>query len=85
VGSVARTIVPSQRASVCLGHGHTIKIFGGSRRNVRSSSAASHLIDTVADIDPRWLDGVDTIGLTSGASVPETLVTQVISSLAGRG
>ncbi len=46
---------------------------------------ASHLIDYAAEIDPTWLDGVATVGLTSGASVPEVLVRDVLSYLAQRG
>jgi 4-hydroxy-3-methylbut-2-enyl diphosphate reductase len=52
---------------------------------VQAGAADAHLIDTVADIDPSWLDDIDTIGLTSGASVPEILVSQVIEYLAERG
>lgn len=46
---------------------------------------ASHLIDYADEIDPAWLDGVTTVGLTSGASVPEVLVRDVLAHLAERG
>ena len=46
---------------------------------------ASHLIDYADEIDPTWLDGVTTVGLTSGASVPEVLVRDVLTYLAERG
>lgn len=39
-----------------------------------AGSDAAHLVDYAEDIDPAWLDGVTTIGVTSGASVPEVLV-----------
>ncbi|QLB15606.1 4-hydroxy-3-methylbut-2-enyl diphosphate reductase [Mannheimia granulomatis] len=39
------------------------------------------LIDGPQDIDPAWLDGVKTIGITAGASAPEVLVQSVISHL----
>ncbi len=42
---------------------------------------AAHLIDSAADIDPVWLEGVDVVGLTSGASAPDVLVTEVIDHL----
>jgi 4-hydroxy-3-methylbut-2-enyl diphosphate reductase len=45
----------------------------------------SHLVDFAQEIDEDWLDGVETIGLTSGASVPEILVKDVLSFLAERG
>jgi 4-hydroxy-3-methylbut-2-en-1-yl diphosphate reductase len=46
---------------------------------------AAYLVDDASDIDPGWLDGVSTVGLTSGASVPEELVTGVLERLAGQG
>ncbi len=41
----------------------------------------SRLIDGAEDIDPTWLVGVETIGITAGASAPEVLVQSVISHL----
>ncbi|OBU02957.1 4-hydroxy-3-methylbut-2-enyl diphosphate reductase [Morganella psychrotolerans] len=41
----------------------------------------SYLIDSADDISPDWLKGVDTIGLTAGASAPDVLVQQVIRRL----
>ncbi|MCB0923796.1 MAG: 4-hydroxy-3-methylbut-2-enyl diphosphate reductase [Mycobacterium sp.] len=46
---------------------------------------AAHLIDYAEDIDPAWLDAVTTVGVTSGASVPEILVRGVIDRLAELG
>lgn len=45
----------------------------------RARGAAAELIDDVDDIDEAWLSGVDVVGLTSGASAPEALVTQVVA------
>ena len=42
---------------------------------------ASKLIDDPNDIQPNWFDGVQTIGVTAGASAPEELVQSVISRL----
>jgi 4-hydroxy-3-methylbut-2-enyl diphosphate reductase len=45
----------------------------------------AHLVDFAGEIDPGWLDGVGTVGVTSGASVPEVLVGEVLDWLAERG
>ena len=45
----------------------------------------SHLVDFAQEIQEHWLDGVETIGLTSGASVPEILVKDVLVFLAEHG
>jgi 4-hydroxy-3-methylbut-2-enyl diphosphate reductase len=46
---------------------------------------AAHLVDYADDIDPSWLEGVTTVGVTSGASVPEVLVRGVLERLAEYG
>lgn len=45
----------------------------------------AHLVDFADEIDESWLDGVSTVGVTSGASVPEVLVDGVLEWLAQRG
>lgn len=45
----------------------------------------SHLVDYAHQIDPGWFDGVKTVGVTSGASVPEILVRDVIELLDRNG
>ena len=42
----------------------------------------SKLIQRAEEIDPRWLDGIETVGLTAGASAPEVLVREVVDALA---
>ncbi|GAA5158754.1 4-hydroxy-3-methylbut-2-enyl diphosphate reductase [Ornithinimicrobium tianjinense] len=44
-----------------------------------------HLVDYADEIDESWLEGVTTVGVTSGASVPEVLVRDVLDWLAERG
>ncbi|MFB8084061.1 4-hydroxy-3-methylbut-2-enyl diphosphate reductase [Streptomyces sp. NPDC055992] len=50
-----------------------------------AGAGASHLVDGADEIDEAWLDGVSTVGVTSGASVPEVLVDGVLAWLAERG
>jgi 4-hydroxy-3-methylbut-2-enyl diphosphate reductase len=48
-------------------------------------AADAQLVDYAENIDESWLDGVTTVGVTSGASVPDELVQGVLTWLAGRG
>ena len=62
----------------------------GSRNSSNSvalgaGATAAHLVDDATGIDEEWLTGVETVGLTSGASVPEDLVQGVLTWLAQRG
>ena len=50
-----------------------------------AGSDAAYLVDYAEDIDPNWLEGVTTVGVTSGASVPEVLVRGVLERLAEFG
>ncbi len=52
---------------------------------LEAGSRAAHLVDDASEIDEAWLEGVRTVGLTSGASVPELLVQEVMAWLAARG
>ncbi|MGA0121945.1 MAG: 4-hydroxy-3-methylbut-2-enyl diphosphate reductase [Gaiellales bacterium] len=45
----------------------------------REAGVQSHLIEDESEIDPDWLEGVQRIGITSGASAPERLVRRVIA------
>ena len=51
----------------------------------RASGVAGHLIDDETEIDERWLDGVRTVGISSGASAPERLVTRLCDWFRDRG
>ena len=46
---------------------------------------AGYLIDYATQVEDKWFEGVETIGVSSGASVPEILVTDLLSELAARG
>jgi 4-hydroxy-3-methylbut-2-en-1-yl diphosphate reductase len=51
----------------------------------RSEGAEAYLIDDECDLDPAWLEGHESVGLTAGASSPEVLVERVVSRLAELG
>ncbi|MGH3427577.1 MAG: 4-hydroxy-3-methylbut-2-enyl diphosphate reductase [Mycobacteriales bacterium] len=52
---------------------------------LEAGAKSSYLVDFAHEIDEAWLGGVMTVGLTSGASVPEELVDEVLDWLAKRG
>ncbi|MEU6711144.1 4-hydroxy-3-methylbut-2-enyl diphosphate reductase [Nonomuraea sp. NPDC046802] len=52
---------------------------------LNAGADAAYLVDRAADADERWLAGVETIGVSSGASAPELLVGQLLDWLAERG
>jgi 4-hydroxy-3-methylbut-2-enyl diphosphate reductase len=51
----------------------------------REQGASSHLIDNHLQVDESWLDGVETVGITSGASAPEELVERLVAYFRDRG
>jgi len=51
----------------------------------RAAGVAGHLIDDETEIDERWLDGVRTVGISSGASAPERLVARLCDWFRARG
>jgi 4-hydroxy-3-methylbut-2-enyl diphosphate reductase len=50
-----------------------------------ANGVASHLIDDETEIDESWMDGVEVVGVTSGASAPERLVDRVCDWFRARG
>lgn len=65
---------------------------GNSSNSVRlvevaleAGATSAYRVDSASEIDPTWLDGVTTVGVTSGASVPEILVNEVLAYLADQG
>ena len=52
---------------------------------LEAGAKASHRVDNAGEIDESWLEGVDSVGVTSGASVPDELVQGVLDFLVSRG
>ncbi|AVZ41207.1 MULTISPECIES: 4-hydroxy-3-methylbut-2-enyl diphosphate reductase [unclassified Dietzia] len=52
---------------------------------LQAGARDAHLVDYAKEIDTSWLEGVTTVGVTSGASVPELLVRGVVDLLADHG
>jgi 4-hydroxy-3-methylbut-2-enyl diphosphate reductase len=50
-----------------------------------AGAKAAYRVDFASEIDEAWFEGVETVGVSSGASVPEELVDEVLAYLAERG
>jgi 4-hydroxy-3-methylbut-2-enyl diphosphate reductase len=55
------------------------------REVAANRGVAAYLIDTAKEINQDWLEGVESIGITAGASAPEILVDEVVASLHKNG
>jgi 4-hydroxy-3-methylbut-2-enyl diphosphate reductase len=84
-----------QAAVKAMAPGCDVVIVVGSRNSSNSvrlvevakdaGAKSAYLVDDAGEVDEAWLDGATTIGVTSGASVPELLVEGVLGKLAALG
>jgi 4-hydroxy-3-methylbut-2-enyl diphosphate reductase len=83
-----------QTAVKNVAHGADVVLVVGSRNSSNSNRLVevsqnlgtnSFLIDKAEDIQPEWLNGVDTVAVTAGASAPEVLVQDVVGYLQTKG
>ena len=52
---------------------------------LEAGAKSSHRIDNVSELREEWFEGVESVGVTSGASVPDVLVQELLAELAERG
>ncbi len=79
-----KAVIPQCQVLLVVGS----KNSSNSRRLVevcQREGIPAYLVDDCSEVDPRWLDGVDTAAVTAGASAPENLVRDLIASLARFG
>ncbi len=83
--AAVKTIAPEVELFLVVGSANS----SNSVRMVEVAKAAgartAYLVENAASIDEAWLDDVSSVGLSSGASVPEVLVQEVVAWLAARG
>ncbi|RSX57267.1 4-hydroxy-3-methylbut-2-enyl diphosphate reductase [Bifidobacterium samirii] len=54
-------------------------------RDALAGRGEAHRVDDAGELDPAWFDGVESVGVSSGASVPDALVAGVVDALDGLG
>jgi 4-hydroxy-3-methylbut-2-en-1-yl diphosphate reductase len=82
---VVKQIAPSCDVVLVVGSRNSSNSVRLREVAVDAGARAGYLIDYASEIDPEWLAGAGTVGLTSGASVPEDLVDEVLGRLAELG
>ncbi|MFZ0158693.1 MAG: 4-hydroxy-3-methylbut-2-enyl diphosphate reductase [Kineosporiaceae bacterium] len=80
-----KKIAPSCDLMVVVGSSNSSNSVRLVEVALEHGARAAHRVDWADEIDTAWLDGVSTVGVTSGASVPEVLVRGVLDRLAELG
>lgn len=80
-----KEIAPECGVVIVVGSGNSSNSVRLGEVAVEAGADASYRIDNATELQEEWFDGVTTVGLTSGASVPEVLVEGVLEWLAERG
>lgn len=83
--SAIKVIAPQCEVVIVVGSGNSSNSVRLVEVALEAGAGASYRVDHAGEIDSRWLEGVTTVGLTSGASVPEILVDEVIALLRSHG
>jgi len=83
--AAVKTIAPDVELFLVVGSANSSNSVRMVEVAAAAGARAAHLVENAAAIDERWLAGVTSVGLSSGASVPEILVREVLDWLAERG
>ena len=80
-----KTIAPDCDVMVVVGSGNSSNSVRLAEVALDSGATAAYRVDDAGELDATWFADADTVGLTSGASVPEVLVDEVLDWLADLG
>ena len=80
-----KVIAPRVDLLIVVGSGNSSNSVRLAEVGLEAGAGAAYRVDDASEMAEAWLDGVTSVGLTSGASVPESLVDGVLDWLAARG
>lgn len=83
--AAVKVIAPDCDVLVVVGSGNSSNSVRLAEVGLEAGATAAHRVDDAGELEETWFDGAETVGLTSGASVPESLVDGVLEWLAARG
>ncbi|HEY2297230.1 MAG TPA: 4-hydroxy-3-methylbut-2-enyl diphosphate reductase [Jatrophihabitans sp.] len=83
--AAVKTIAPSVELFLVVGSANSSNSVRMVEVAVAAGAPAAYLVENADAVDEAWLDGVTSIGVSSGASVPDVLVQDVVAWLAERG
>ncbi|WP_067781883.1 4-hydroxy-3-methylbut-2-enyl diphosphate reductase [Actinomyces vulturis] len=83
--AAVKALAPDCDAVIVVGSGNSSNSVRLKEVALEAGAGAAYRVDFASEIHPEWLADVETVGLTSGASVPEILVREVIELLAQWG
>ena len=70
---------------IVVGSGNSSNSVRLAEVGLEAGAKSAHRVDGASELEEAWFDGAETVGLTSGALVPEILVDEVLAWLAARG
>jgi 4-hydroxy-3-methylbut-2-enyl diphosphate reductase len=80
-----KEIAPGTDLVIVVGSGNSSNSVRLVEVALEAGARASYRVDDASEIDDAWFEGVESVGVTSGASVPEDLVDGVLAYLSARG
>jgi 4-hydroxy-3-methylbut-2-enyl diphosphate reductase len=83
--AAVKAIAPRCDVVIVVGSGNSSNSVRLVEVALDAGAGASYRVDSAAELQEEWVAGADVVGVTSGASVPEVLVDEVLAWLAERG
>ncbi len=83
--AAVKAIAPHCDVVIVVGSGNSSNSVRLVEVALDSGAGSAYRVDCAAELQEEWVDGADVVGVTSGASVPEILVDEVLAWLAERG